>query len=611
MDFSNTSTICAISTPGGVGGLAVIRISGSEAITIADRIWHGKSLATCDSHTAHLGWILDSHGQRLDQGVATLFRAPGSFTGDDVVEFSVHGSVFVQRELLNALIANGCRLAEAGEFTRRAFASGRIDLAEAEAVADIIASTSRAAHKLAVSQMKGDFSQRIGSLRESLLELASLLELELDFSDQEVEFASREKLMSIAREVKEVVSTLAGTFHRGQAFRNGIPTAIVGATNVGKSTLLNRLLHDDRAIVSDIHGTTRDTIEDTAEIGGVIFRFIDTAGLRDTNDTIEAMGIERSIDRVRQASIIILVADITRPDTLGEAWTRIATALTSHNAANSGDRPEYPPLPYPSIILLWNKTDLTPKTGRTGTTNTNSNTPTPTENILAHCKERTFESDSQAATANPAPGSGNQATTGNSTLESDNPVTADNSGLESSNQATIGNSGLESDNLVTTGNSGLESDNLITTGNSTLESINQATTGNSVSCERNAMRFGNQAAVDTISTFCNEHGMEFHTLYYSAKNGTGEVLESALLQCAGADKLDASEVIVTNARHYQSLMNAYDSIVRVIDGLNANIPPEFVAQDLRQTLSSLDEITGTISTPQILSSIFSRFCIGK
>ena len=585
MDFSNTSTICAISTPGGVGGLAVIRISGSEAITIADRIWHGKSLATCDSHTAHLGWILDSHGQRLDQGVATLFRAPGSFTGDDVVEFSVHGSVFVQRELLNALIANGCRLAEAGEFTRRAFASGRIDLAEAEAVADIIASTSRAAHKLAVSQMKGDFSQRIGSLRESLLELASLLELELDFSDQEVEFASRERLMSIAREVKEVVSTLAGTFHRGQAFRNGIPTAIVGATNVGKSTLLNRLLHDDRAIVSDIHGTTRDTIEDTAEIGGVIFRFIDTAGLRDTNDTIEAMGIERSIDRVRQASIIILVADITRPETLGEAWNRIATALTSHNAANSGDRPEYPPLPYPSIILLWNKTDLTPKTGRTWTQNTNSNIPTPTESILAHCKERTFESDSQAAIANRAPGSGNQATTGNSTLESDNPVTADNSGLES--------------------------DNLVTTGNSTLESINQATTGNFVSCEGDAMRFGNQAAVDTISTFCNEHGMEFHTLYYSAKNGTGEVLESALLQCAGADKLDASEVIVTNARHYQSLMNAYDSIVRVIDGLTSNIPPEFVAQDLRQTLSSLDEITGTISTHQILSSIFSRFCIGK
>lgn len=559
MNIANTSTICAISTPVGVGGLAVIRVSGPEAISIADRIWDGKSLARCDSHTAHLGWVTDSRGERLDQGIATLFRAPNSFTGEDVVEFSVHGSLYVQRELLNALISNGCRMAEAGEFTRRAFASGRMDLAEAEAVADVIASTSRAAHRLAVSQMKGDFSERIGYLRKNLLDLASLLELELDFSDQEVEFASRKRLMELTCEVRDVVANLAGTFHRGQAFRNGIPTAIVGATNVGKSTLLNRLLHDDRAIVSDIHGTTRDTIEDTADIGGVTFRFIDTAGLRDTTDTIEAMGIDRSIDRVRHASIIILVADITRPDTLDEAWHRIATALTNHNSASPDDISENAPLSYPSIILLWNKTDLFPKTGGNSNLNVTSLLPTPTDNTLGDSKGHTQESGNNAAADNPTSESSDHATTDNPTLESGDHATADNS----------------------------------------------------VYCKGDAMKFDNQAAVDTISGFCKEHSMKFHTLFYSAKNGTGEDLESTLLQCAGADMLNASEVIVTNARHYQSLMEAHDSILRVIDGLTTNIPPEFVAQDLRQTLSSLDEITGTISTPQILSSIFSRFCIGK
>ncbi|MDE5705920.1 tRNA uridine-5-carboxymethylaminomethyl(34) synthesis GTPase MnmE [Muribaculum sp.] len=498
------STICAISTPGGVGGIAVIRISGPDAISIADRLWLGKSLKQCDSHTAHLGWITDCNGDRLDQGVATLFRAPRSFTGEDTVEFSVHGSLYIQRELLNSLIVNGCRMAEAGEFTRRAFTSGHLDLAEAEAVADVIASTSRASHRLAVSQMKGDFSQRIEHLRESLLELASLLELELDFSDQEVEFASRECLMKIAIEVKSTVNTLAGTFHRGQAFRTGIPTAIIGATNVGKSTLLNRLLHDDRAIVSDIHGTTRDTIEDTAEIGGVIFRFIDTAGLRDTCDTIEAMGIDRSLQRIRNASIIILVADSTRPETLGEAWHRIEETLLDRTSA---------PHPYPTLLLLWNKSDI------------DNNQPDITS------KE-------------------SQEDTGNH---------------------------RHSDTIVENGQN----------------------------------KYEPTLIEKQIRNFCDVNNMELYQAHYSAKTGEGCDIESLLMDCAGTDMLDNSDIIVTNARHYQSLINASDSISRVIDGLTHNIPPEFVAQDLRQTLSYLGEITGTISTPQILSSIFSRFCIGK
>ncbi len=496
------STICAISTPGGVGGIAVVRISGPEAIYIADRLWLGKSLKQCDSHTAHLGWITDSNGEKLDQGVATIFRGPRSFTGEDTVEFSIHGSLYIQRELLNSLLANGCRMAEAGEFTRRAFTSGQIDLAEAEAVADVIASTSRASHRLAVSQMKGDFSQRIEHLRESLLDLASLLELELDFSDQEVEFASRERLMQIAIAVKDTVNTLAGTFHRGQAFRNGIPTAIVGATNVGKSTLLNRLLHDDRAIVSDIHGTTRDTIEDTTEIGGVIFRFIDTAGLRDTSDTIEAMGINRSIQRIRNASIIILVADTTRPETLSEAWHRIEDTLSDRSNASQ---------PYPTLLILWNKTDIT------------NNQPDITTEESSEIPENKTHSNAK------------------------------------------------------------QSQN----------------------------RYDSDEIEQRIKDFCKINGMELHHAHYSAKTGEGCDIEDVLMKCAATDMLNNSDIIVTNARHYQSLINALDSISRVIDGLNTNIPPEFVAQDLRQTLTSLGEITGTISTPQILSSIFSRFCIGK
>ena len=274
----NKETICAISTPAGVGGIAVARVSGCDAIDIVNKVWRGKSLIEAESHTAHLGTVIDEQGDAIDQAVATVFRNPRSFTGENVVEIAVHGSRWVQRELINLLVRSGCRIAEAGEFTRRAFANGRMDLAEAEAVADVIASSSRAAHRIAMSQMRGDFSRKLTQLHDQLLDLASLLELELDFSEEEVEFASREKLLSLAQEIHNVVSRLASTFATGSAIKDGVPVAIVGETNAGKSTLLNQLLHEDRAIVSDIHGTTRDTIEDTIEIGDTLFRFIDNDG---------------------------------------------------------------------------------------------------------------------------------------------------------------------------------------------------------------------------------------------------------------------------------------------------------------------------------------------
>lgn len=309
----NDDTICAISTPSGVGGIAVVRISGNKAIEIVDKIWRGKSIDSMATHTVHLGQIIDEDGNALDQAVAAVYRAPNSFTGEDVIELSVHGSLYIQQALLSSLIFNGARLANPGEFTRRAFASGKFDLAQAEAVADLIASESKAAHRIAMNQIRGNFSNRLKLLRDNLLQLISLLELELDFSEEEVEFASRNELINIATSVKEEVARLAKSFKAGKAIKEGIPVAIIGPTNAGKSSLLNALLDDDRAIVSDIHGTTRDVIEDTLSLGDYKFRIMDTAGIRHTDDAIESLGITRSLKAASSAEIVLSVIDITNP----------------------------------------------------------------------------------------------------------------------------------------------------------------------------------------------------------------------------------------------------------------------------------------------------------
>lgn len=336
-------TIAAISTPPGTGGIAVVRLSGPDAITVADAIWRGKPLGEAPSHTAHLGNIIDVNGQVLDQCVATVFRAPRTFTGQDTVEFSVHGSQYIQHTLLGTLQARGARMAGPGEFTRRAFANGRLDLARAEAVADVIAATSRAAHRLAMQQLRGGFSKRIDELRERLVRLAALLELELDFSEEDVTFADREQLASLTEEILGITRSLADTFRSGDAIKNGIPVAIVGAPNAGKSCLLNTLLGSDRAIVSDIAGTTRDTIEDTAQIGGMTFRFIDTAGLRHTDDPIERLGIDRTLSTAARADIILLLVDPTTP-------------------AGADDRSQQliDLNPDATLITVTNKTDLRP-----------------------------------------------------------------------------------------------------------------------------------------------------------------------------------------------------------------------------------------------------------
>lgn len=310
----NSDTICALATPHGMGAIAVVRVSGPKAFPIVATLFQhqGKSLeiSKISPNKAYHGYLINNK-ELLDEAVVTFFKAPHSFTGEDTAEISTHGSVYVQQELLQVLVAHDCRMAEAGEFTRRAFVNRKFDLIQAEAIADLISSESEAAHRVAINQLKGGFSKELQVMRSKLLEMTSLIELELDFSEEDVEFADRRQLKALLQETLAHVDKLKDSFRLGNAIKNGIPVAIVGQTNTGKSTLLNALLGEDRAIVSDIAGTTRDTIEETLNINGILYRFIDTAGLRDTDETIEKIGIERSYRKIQEATIVIGMLDAT------------------------------------------------------------------------------------------------------------------------------------------------------------------------------------------------------------------------------------------------------------------------------------------------------------
>ena len=460
-----SDTICAVSTPHGKGGIAVVRVSGPDALPTVMKSWKGANLAAAPSHTLHFGRIVYPDGETLDEVVASVFRAPHSFTGEDVVELSCHGSTWVQSQIVALLIANGCRAAEGGEFTRRAFLNRKLDLSQAEAIADVIASSSRAAHRIAVSQMRGGFSRMLSTLREKLLEFVSLIELELDFSEEEVEFADRTRLVALAEDINASLSRLADSFAIGNAIKNGIPVAIVGEPNAGKSTLLNRLLHDDKALVSDIRGTTRDAIEDTIDLGGLTFRFIDTAGIRQTDDTIESMGIERTFKKISEAGIVLWMIDATQP------LDNIPAVAADILPRTKGK----------TLIAVVNKIDR-----------------------------------------------------------------------------------LDPD---------------------TLASVHKAI---------------EKATPSTRAAFI------------SAKCDIDvDRLEQMLLKAAQIPDNDPDAVVVANARHYDALVHARDAIQRAIDGLKAGISGDFAAQDIRECMHYLGEITGEITTDEVLGSIFSRFCIGK
>ena len=551
--------IAAIATAPGTGGIAVIRLSGPDAFTITDRIFRArnrnKTVSTAEAYTMLFGNIVDYNGQKttvnrqqtspdgdcrpltvdcrhniIDEVVISIFRAPHSFTGENTVEISCHGSVYIQQEILRLLIAAGARMAGPGEFTQRAFLNGRLDLSQAEAVADLINAQSAAAHIIALNQMRGNFSSKLEELRRQLLHFVSLLELELDFGDHDdLEFADRTELNAVAEAIRSQLSRLQQTFSQGNAIKNGIPVAIVGETNAGKSTLLNLLVGDNRAIVSDIHGTTRDVIEDTVNINGLTFRFIDTAGIRQTSDIIENLGIERTYEMIERAQIILWVVDSTNVtehiEWLAERIMRRTEGKRLIILLNKVDRLNDEELttlrqwfePYKTTV---NRQNLNPDGDcRPLTVDCRQDL-----NPNGDCRPLTFCDKREQPSL-----------------------------LELPSEAKI------------------------------------TTEGSNVDCRQNTI------------------------LEISAKQSINtEQLTRLLYESAQMPDLSSGDIIISNLRHYEALTHALESIDRVIDGLQMNIPADFVAQDIREALFHLAEITGgEITTDEVLGNIFAHFCIGK
>lgn len=507
-------TICAPATIPGTGAISIIRVSGEDSLAIADKVIDvkGESLSETEGYRLRYGTIFADDGSVLDNVIISVFRAPHSYTGENSVEISCHASRFIVNAVLELLVNAGARIAAPGEFTRRAFVNGKMDLAQAEAVADVIASQSAAAHRVAMNQLKGGFSSELKTLREKLLTMTSLLELELDFSEEDVEFASRSELGALVEETLTHIVRLTDSFSRGNAIKNGVPVAIVGATNTGKSTLLNALLGEERAIVSDIAGTTRDTIEETLNLGGVMFRFIDTAGIRETDELVEKIGIERTFKKLDEASIVLGMTDLSRGE---DSVLADAEYIWSKVNASSSDR---------EFVLLVNKCDV---------------------NGIESVEAGSAGVGSRAGFAGTGSGAGSGA------------------------------------GYVETGSE----------------------TGHA----------GKAGKMARIEAALREKGIVTKMIPISAKTGSGlPELTEALAEIGRRITGDTDETLVTNIRHYEALSRAATALGRVRDGLKeTTLPPDLIAQDLREALYHLGEIVGEISTDEVLGNIFRKFCIGK
>lgn len=456
-----SDTIIALATPPGVGAIGVIRLSGPTAIQLIDAAFHGKKLSEQASHTIHFGTIRDEKDQILDEVLVSLFIGPRSYTGEHVVEISCHGSNYIIQELIRLFIRKGARLAQPGEFTMRAFLNGRMDLSQAEAVADLIASNSATAQQVAIKQLRGGISNEIKKLRQELIDFASLIELELDFGEEDVEFANRDQLRALVQKLLRLIHKLSDSFQLGNAIKEGVNTVIAGRPNAGKSTLLNALLNEDRAIVSEIAGTTRDTIEESLNIQGIQFRIIDTAGIREASDAIEAIGVQKTLEKVRQSAVLIYLFDVIKTQP-AELEADLAQLLHDET----------------QLLVVANKMDLNPYTE------------------YKHYANSYF------------------------TAEQWIPISAS-----------------------------------------------------------------------------NEMNIEY--------------LEERLYQTVVGQEASMDGAVVSNARHYEALLRAQTSLEAVIQGLDNAVTTDFVAMDIRHALAYLGEITGEISTEDLLDNIFSRFCIGK
>jgi tRNA modification GTPase len=467
-----TDSIVALATPSGAGAISIIRVSGPDAIEIGANVFKSiknKDLKQQKTHTLHLGHIIDE-GKTLDEVLISIFKGPNSYTGENTIEISCHGSTYIQQQIIQLLLRKGCRMADAGEFTLRAFLNGKLDLSQAEAVADLISSDNEASHQIAMQQMRGGFSNEIAKLREELLNFASLIELELDFAEEDVEFADRTQFHELLNRIEFVLKRLIDSFAVGNVIKNGIPVAIVGEPNVGKSTLLNALLNEERAIVSDIAGTTRDTIEDELNIGGIGFRFIDTAGIRETKDVVESIGIQKTFEKIEQAQVVLYLVDGLELKHDGALDSLVVSLNKTQN--------QYP---LKTILTIINKKDLI------------------SEEILTAIQNK----------------------------------------LKTNNQ-------------------------------------------------------------------------KLATIFISAKNKEGiDELKNTLLSFVNTGALRNNETIVTNTRHYDSLLKALDEIQKVKFGLESNLSSDLMALDIKEALYHFGLITGQVTNDELLGNIFANFCIGK